>query len=29
MLVVSNTVMNKDEQDPNLKLDYKEAFELD
>jgi carbamoyltransferase len=29
MLVVGNTVMNKDEQDPNLKLDYKEAFELD
>ncbi len=29
MLVVGNTVMDKAEQDPALKLDYKEAFELD
>ena len=29
MLVVGNTVMNKDDQDPALKQDYKDAFELD
>ena len=29
MLVVGNTVMDKADQDPSLKLDYKEAFELD
>ena len=29
MLVVGNTVMNKEDQDPNLKLDYKNQFELD
>ena len=29
MLVVGNTVMDKADQDPGLKLDYKEAFELD
>jgi carbamoyltransferase len=29
MLVVGNTIMNKADQDPDLKLDYKEAFELD
>ena len=29
MLVCGNTVLDKADQDPNLKLDYKEAFELD
>ena len=29
MLVCGNTVLNKQDQDPALKLDYKEAFELD
>ena len=29
MLVVGNTVLHKQDQDPSLKLDYKEAFELD
>ncbi len=29
MLVCGNTVMDKADQDPNLNLDYKEAFELD
>jgi len=29
MLVVGNTVLNKADQDPALKLDYKEAFALD
>ncbi len=29
MLVCGNTVMHKEDQDPALKLDYKEAFELD
>jgi carbamoyltransferase len=29
MLVCGNVVMNKADQDPALKLDYKEAFELD
>ena len=29
MLVVGNAVLDKTDQDPNLKLDYKDAFELD
>lgn len=29
MLVVGNCIMRKEDQDPALKLDYKEAFELD
>ncbi|MEM9626913.1 MAG: carbamoyltransferase [Pseudomonadota bacterium] len=29
MLVVGNAVLDKTEQNPDLKLDYKEAFELD
>jgi carbamoyltransferase len=29
MLVCGNAVMDKADQDPSLKLDYKEAFELD
>jgi len=29
MLVCENCVMYKDEQDPALKIDYKDAFELD
>jgi carbamoyltransferase len=29
MLVVGNCVLDKDAQDPSLKLDYKNAFELD
>ena len=29
MLVLGNTILNKEDQDPALKLDYKEAFELD
>ena len=29
MLVVGNCIMYKDEQDPKLKADYKDAFELD
>ena len=29
MLVIGNCRLDKDEQDPALKLDYKEAFELD
>src|SRR5262249_42485379 len=29
LLVVGNCVMKKSEQDPNLKLDYSSAFELD
>ena len=29
MLVCGNTVLDKADQDPGLKLDYKEAFELD
>ncbi len=29
LLVCGNTVMDKADQDPKLKLDYKEAFELD
>ncbi|MEL6961585.1 MAG: carbamoyltransferase [Pseudomonadota bacterium] len=29
MLVVGNAVLEKSEQNPDLKLDYKEAFELD
>ena len=28
-LVVGNCVLDKDQQDPSLKLDYKNAFELD
>ena len=28
-LVVGNTILEKDKQDPSLKLDYKNAFELD
>ena len=29
VLVVGNCFLNKDEQDPALKLDYKNAFEID
>jgi carbamoyltransferase len=29
MLVVGNAILHKEEQDPKLKLDYKNAFELD
>lgn len=29
LLVVGNSVLRKEEQDPSLKLDYKEGFELD
>ncbi|RDJ25386.1 hypothetical protein DWF00_15695 [Bosea caraganae] len=29
LLVVGNSVLRKEEQDPGLKLDYKESFELD
>ena len=29
MLTVGNCVLRKDEQDPALKVDYKDAFELD
>ncbi|MCC7046345.1 MAG: hypothetical protein IT562_06500, partial [Alphaproteobacteria bacterium] len=29
MLVVGNCVLDKEAQDPSLKLDYKNAFELD
>lgn len=29
VLVVGNCVLNKEDQDPKLKLDYKDAFELD
>lgn len=29
MLIVGNCVLLKEDQDPNLKLDYKDAFELD
>jgi carbamoyltransferase len=29
VLVVGNCVLQKGEQDPALKLDYSEAFELD
>ncbi len=29
MLVCGNAVLMKDDQDPALKLDYKNAFELD
>jgi carbamoyltransferase len=28
-LVVGNCFLEKDQQDPALKLDYKDAFELD
>ena len=29
MLVIGNAVLHKNDQDPSLKLDYKEAFDLD
>ena len=29
LLVIENFILQKDEQDPNLKLDYKNEFELD
>ena len=29
MLVVGNCILRKDEQNPALKQDYKDAFELD
>ena len=29
MLVVGNCILRKEEQNPALKLDYKDAFELD
>jgi carbamoyltransferase len=29
MLVVGNSILHKDQQDPSLKLDYKDKFELD
>jgi carbamoyltransferase len=29
MLVAGNCILRKEDQDPNLKLDYKDAFELD
>ena len=29
LLVVGNCILRKEDQDPALKLDYKEAFELD
>jgi carbamoyltransferase len=29
MLVVGNCILHKEEQDPALKLDYKDRFELD
>ena len=29
LLVVGNCILRKDEQDPALKRDYKDAFELD
>ncbi len=29
VLVVGNCFLKKEEQDPSLKLDYKNAFELD
>jgi carbamoyltransferase len=28
-LVVGNSIMRKEDQDPALKLDYKNAYELD
>jgi carbamoyltransferase len=29
VLAIGNCLLRKEEQDPALKLDYKEAFELD
>jgi carbamoyltransferase len=29
VLVIGNCVLRKEEQDPSLKRDYKDAFELD
>jgi carbamoyltransferase len=29
VLVVGNCLLRKEDQDPGLKLDYKDAFELD
>jgi carbamoyltransferase len=29
VLVVGNCILKKEDQDPALKLDYKDAFELD
>jgi len=29
MLVIGNAVLRKEDQNPALKLDYKEAFDLD
>jgi carbamoyltransferase len=29
LLVVGNCILRKEDQDPALKLDYKDAFELD
>jgi hypothetical protein len=29
MLVVGNAVLRKDEQDPTLKIDYRDQFEID
>jgi carbamoyltransferase len=29
MLIVGNCVLEKDQQDPGLRVDYKHAFELD
>lgn len=29
MLVIGNCILRKEDQDPTLKLDYKDAFELD
>jgi carbamoyltransferase len=29
ILVIGNCFLRKEEQDPNLKLDYRDAFELD
>ena len=29
MLAIGNCILHKDAQDPALKLDYKDAFELD
>jgi carbamoyltransferase len=29
LLVAGNCILRKEQQDPRLKLDYKDAFELD
>jgi carbamoyltransferase len=29
MLIVGNCVLDKEQQNPGLKVDYKDAFELD